>query len=91
VDGGSGGGVVLVGGCDVGGGGVLVDGDAGVVGVTVSAAQAEGVKVCPVVGAALGAMVGSLCSCGRPGCTIVDAQVGVTVRGGVVVADGIGR
>jgi hypothetical protein len=86
-------GVVLVGGCDVGGGGVLVDGGAGggwdrpSVGVGV----AEGVKVCPVVGAALGAMVGSLCSCGRSGRTIVDVQVGVTVRGCVVVADGIGR
>jgi hypothetical protein len=54
VDGGSGGDVVLVGGgADVGGGGVLVDG------VAVSTARAEGVKVCPVVGAALGAMVGA--------------------------------
>jgi hypothetical protein len=96
VDGGD---VVLVGGCDVGGGGILVDGGAEGgwdrspvgVGVGVSTARAEGVKVCPVVGAALGAMVGSPCSCGRSGRTIVGAQVGVAVGGRVVVADGIGR
>ena len=99
VDGGSGGDVVLVGGCGVGGGGVLVDGGAEGgwdrspvgVGVAVSTARAEGVKVCPVVGAALGATVGSPCSCSRSGCAIVGAQVGVAVGGRVVVADGIGR
>ncbi|HEY0691271.1 MAG TPA: hypothetical protein VGD71_19810 [Kribbella sp.] len=94
---GSGGDVVLVGGCDVDGAGVFVDGgaeggwDRSPAGGAVSTARAEGVKVCPVVGAALGAMVGSPGSCGRPGCTTVGAQVGVAVGGRVVVAEGIGR
>lgn len=91
--------MLVGGGADVGGGGVLVDGGAEGgwdrspvgVGVAVSTARAEGVKVCPVVSAALGAMVGSPGSCVRSGCTTVGAQVGAAVGGGVVVADGIGR
>jgi hypothetical protein len=102
VDGGTGGDVVLVGrgdvvGVGVGGGGVSVDGGAeGRVGVDFSMGRAEGIKVCPVVGATLGAMVGSPgcpgCpgSSGRSGCGTVGAQVGVAV-GGDVASGGIGR
>jgi hypothetical protein len=99
VDGGVEGDVVLVGGGDVGGGGVLVDAGADGgrdrspvgLGVAVSTAQAEGVKVGPIVCTALGAIVGSPGACGRSGCTTVGAQVGVAVGGGAVVADGIAR
>jgi hypothetical protein len=101
VDGGPGGDVVLVGGGEVGGGGVLVDGGeegwggspVGP-GVAVSTARAEGVTVCPVVGAALGAMVGFPGSSGRSGCRTVGTQVGVAdgvVVEGVVGPGGNGR